>query len=391
MRDEYILNASVGYCDILAEGLKTEEFFNECVKAGIVFKRAQKISYTKTKFRIYSPYFRKLKKIAAERGCKITIIKKGGMSGVFLFFKRRFLILPLIAAAVIFMFYSSCFVWEIQVGGCENTDKFAIMDFAQENGLSKGSFIGSVDREKICEGIRKNFENIAWVNVYFDGTDCHIDIVEGIAVPEIVKEQGVGNIYAKKDGYIVDMRVFSGDGVASANTTVKKGDLLISGDVVRDESVIMHTLARGEVTAKVWTQGSASGSIYENVEKRTGREYNAKCIKINGGVYFLQGAENKFESYETQILKETLVGENMPFSFEIYDVKIFETKEEQSEKDESILQTDLTEQAYKNALANVENPSEITGVKTYISKTNGEMTARVIIETTEEIGYTVEN
>lgn len=391
MRDEDILNASVGYCDILAEGLKTECFLNDCVKSGIVFKHTQKLSYTKIRFRIYSPYLRRLKKIAAESGCKITILKKGGISGIFSFLKRRFLVLPLIAAIAIFLFYSSCFVWKIEVSGCENTDKFAVMDYAQDMGLYEGNFIGGVDKEKICEGIKKNFDNIAWVNIYFDGTDCHIDIVEGIAIPDIVKEQGVGNIYAKKDGYIVDMRVFSGDGIAKTNTTVKKGDLLISGDVVRDEKVIMHTLARGEVTAKVWTQGSARGSLYENVEKRTGREYNAKCIEINGGIYFLQGAENKFETYETQILKETTVGENMPFSFEIYEVKIFETKKEQSEKDDKILQTELEEQAYKNALAQVENPSEITGVKTYISKTDDEMTARVIIETTEEIGCTVEN
>ncbi len=379
-----------GYVVVVAEGLSPERLINLCNQNNIELRNVRRISYTGLCLRLSFSGYRKLKKIVDSQKYRLDVHKRGGIPLKILSVKKRIVILPAIAFLVIALLISSTYVWDVRYTGFDRVNKFEVQEMIENMGLKVGARISDLNKPEAEKAIMENFKELAWVNIYTKGTQLNIQVVEADLPEKMIQNQGVADIIAKKDGYVVDLRVFAGEPLVAEGQTVKKGQVLISGDVINAEGALqMQVAARGEVYAKTTYSGVASKPLTQMVAQKTGNVYNMKYIKLGENIYPITPGFPPYGQYAAEVDSVTVVGENMPMYFKVYDVRICETEMAEVPVDESMLFAELKEQAYNKALSGGVDPKNIAKVNVITKKSDTEMQVLVIIEALEEISQVV--
>ena len=89
------------------------------------------------------------------------------------------------------------------------------------------------------------------------------------------------DIVAKSDAIIKNIEAYSGVIVGNINQYVKKGDVIISGDIILNDEVKKQVSAKGDVYGEVWYKISVSYPLnyYEEIETgNEGEYYNIRFI-----------------------------------------------------------------------------------------------------------------
>lgn len=378
-----------GYVVVVAEGLSPERLINLCNQNNIELRNVRRVSYTELRLRLSFSGYRKLKKIVDGQKYKLNVHRKGGIPLKILNVKKRVVLLPAIAFLITVLLISSGYVWDVRYTGFDSVNKFEVQEMLEAMGLKTGARINEINRAGAEKAIMENFDALAWVNIYFKGTQLNVQVVEADLPEKMIQDQGVADIIAKKDGYIVDMRVFAGSPAAAEGQTVKKGQVLISGDVLHDGAFIMQVAARGEIYAKTSYAGVAVKPLTQMVAQKTGNVYNMKYIRLGENIYPITRGFPDYGRYEAEVDRVTVVGENMPMFFKIYDVSICETKMAEVPVDQGTLEAELKEEAYNKALSGGVDSKDITNVDIITKKSDTEMQVLVIIEALEEISQVV--
>lgn len=84
---------------------------------------------------------------------------------------------------------------------------------------------------EISKNLRSRFPYYEWIGLRKKGNILYIDIVNLEPILIIPKTEKKGDLIAKKTAYIVNYHLESGLVVIDINQTVKKGDLLVSGNL----------------------------------------------------------------------------------------------------------------------------------------------------------------
>ena len=116
-------------------------------------------------------------------------------------------------------------------------------------------------------------------------------------IKKINKESGYRNIVAKKDAYITKIISTKGVNLVRSGEYVKKGDVLISGEIKLYEEVKGDTLATGYVYGNVWYNVEVSIPKEENKKEYTGKSrFN---ININDKIFF----KNKYKYFSQENIR----------------------------------------------------------------------------------------
>lgn len=201
--------------------------------------------------KIYCNDFHKLRKIRSKSGVGIKITSKKGFS----FYRRenekRKVLAYGLVLSLIFMSLMNLFVWCIDAESSQSISKYTIIDAAEKQGLTFGSFVPTFDEGEAGRNIVNSFGGkIIWAATNIKGSKARLEIRENTADSVGEKaEEAPCNIIADFDGVIVSADVYSGTSSVSRGSTVKKGDLLVSGiSENSDGSVNLHC-ADGKLTA----------------------------------------------------------------------------------------------------------------------------------------------
>lgn len=378
-----------GYVVVVAEGLSPERLMNLCNQSNIELRNVRRISYTELRFRISFSGYRRLLKLADSQKYKFYVRKEGGIPIKIISAKKRAVLLPAIAFLITVLLISSTYVWDVRYTGFDTVNQFEVQEMLEAMGLKAGARINDLNRTQAEKAVMENFKALAWVNIYCKGTQLNVQVVEADLPKKMIQNQGVADIIAKKDGYIVDMRVFAGAPAVTEGQTVKKGQVLISGDVFQEGVFVMQVAARGEVYAKTSYTGATAKPLTQMVAQKTGNVYNMKYIRLGDNIYPITQGFPPYSRYEAEVDRVTVVGENMPMSFKIYDVSISETKMAETPVNQAVLFAQLKEEAYNKALSGGVDPKDITNVDIITKKSDTEMQVLVIIEALEEITQVV--
>ena len=167
------------------------------------------------------------------------------------------------------------------------------------NNVKKYSFAYSFNElDKIQQNIlNNNKEKLEWISITKDGMK-YIIRCEERKIKEINKEGGYRNIVAKKDAYITKIISTKGVNLVRSGEYVKKGDVLISGEIKLYEEVKGNTLATGYVYGNVWYNVEVSIPKEENKKEYTGKSrFN---ININDKIFF----KNKYKYFSQENIRE---------------------------------------------------------------------------------------
>ena len=261
---------------------------------------------TIVKIRIGLSDFKQIRQIAKQTKSKIKIEQKRGLPFLINRYKKRkfFAITFLVIAILIFLL--TRYIWNIEINGLVNITKEEILLELKNNGIDIGKKISNVDTESIINQIRVNRKDIAWIGIDLKGTNVIIEIVEADKKPEIIDENKICNIIAKKDGIIDEIIAQNGTSLVKKGDVVREGDILIAGYMEGKYTERRNVHSLGEVKAKVWY--SDKEIIYYNEEKiiDTGEVENKIKIKFKNFQINFYKTLSKFEIYDTMYTEKNI-------------------------------------------------------------------------------------
>lgn len=103
-------------------------------------------------------------------------------------------------------------------------------------------------KNKILENNRDKLE---WISITNIGMTYVVRVEERI-IDNIKNEHDYCNVVATKEGIVTNIFSDKGDILVNVNDIVRKGDILITGNLIVNEETKNYTCASGKVMAKVW-------------------------------------------------------------------------------------------------------------------------------------------
>ena len=295
-----IFNFFRGYVLLEITGFSVERFMNLVTYNNIYLwdiKRNQNGVILKVSIR----GFKLLKKYARKTGCKIKILKKNGLPFEIYKYKKRKIFAGGIIFFIGFLYLLSSFVWFIDIKGNKKIDSNRILKFCESKNLKFGCLKYKLNIKELERDLLNNFNEISWINIKLKGTRAIINIKEIISKQKIIDKRTPCNIIAKKNGLILNVITSSGTPKVKINDVVKKGDILVSGEVLIENNnsetsqpSVNYVHADAKVMAKTYYEMNFKVPYEYIFKKYTGQTkknyilelYNKK-ISLSNGIKFI--------------------------------------------------------------------------------------------------------
>lgn len=269
-----------GYAIIIVEGLKIERFINMAISNGIYIWDIKKLSYTSISAKIGLQNFRKMREIVRRTDSSIRIEEKRGLPFILKNMKKRKLFTISVALFILLIYIMCAHVWMIEVTGTKKVDPQAIIAIVNKEGLKEGVLKSKVDKHAIENRVLIKTPQLTWIGIQIRGTKAIVEVVERRDEPEILSKTDACDIVAGKSGVIEKLLVLNGDGLVKDGTTVKKGQLLVTGTITRENTETRYVHSLAQVTARTWYEDAEEMDLQQIEFKETGRNATYYTLKI---------------------------------------------------------------------------------------------------------------
>ena len=272
-------------------------FINKCISNKIYLSNISYIDNNKITCIINLDDYKKIKRL--NYYSKIKIVSYVGINKLKEMIKNNIFYIIIFILAFILMDIITSYIVDIEVIHSSSSIRKLIYKELDNNNVKKYSFAYDFNElEKIQDNILiNNKDKLEWISITKDGMK-YIIRCEERKIKEINKESGYRNIIAKKDAYITKIISTKGVNLVRSGEYVKKGDVLISGEIKLYEEVKGNTLATGYVYGNVWYNVQLSIPKEENKKEYTGKSrFN---ININDKIFF----KNKYKYFSQENIRE---------------------------------------------------------------------------------------
>ena len=264
---------------------------------------------------------KKLEKEAKERGIEFETVKKGGIPALLSRYKHRYGIPIGVLVAATLVFFSHRFVWDIEVTGNENITTSEICEVLKNYGLGVGSYIPSLNTDRIENEFLLDSETVSWISVNLIGTVAEVQIREYQGETDKEASTKPANLVASKSGIIQEVRVYNGNVVVVSGQHVDQGDLLVSGLYDSKTLGFRYTRAEGSIMAKTVTEYYIEIPYEYEATVYTGAEYCDKYLNFfDYSINISKNSGKEGALYDTISIVESLClpdGTETPFEMRI--------------------------------------------------------------------------
>lgn len=293
-----------GYVRIHICGGSYERFLNLCANHHILLWNLCPVQKG-YEADMYQRDFRSLAPIAKKCRTKVRIREKHGLPFFINRNRKRKMFAGGVILCVCFIYYLSCFIWNISIEGNLSLSRETLMAYLEKEEVGYGSAKRKIDCKNIAAQMRNDFPNLTWVSVRMRGTGLFVNVQEN--TDEMSAEEPAGQIQdfssdliADADGEIVKMVTRRGKPLVKEGDTVAKGDRLVSGELeITDDSGTVVSYQYCEADADIYVKTTVS---YEDsfpltykAPERTGNKRNAWYIKLGSQPYGIDFGIRKFE------------------------------------------------------------------------------------------------
>ena len=294
-----IINYIYGYLRIIVEGYYIERFINICRNQNYMMWNIKKANDINIELNIEIKQFRQICKIAQKTQCKIKIKAKRGLPFLLNKYKKRKLFILLLFLILFLIFFSSQFVWNIEITEESGLTIENIMEDIQNAGLKIGTLKDDIDTKEIINKVRLQRNDIAWIGIELKGTNAIVKLVKAEEKPEIIDENEYCNIVSDKNGVITKINAQDGTANVNIGDTVSVGDVLINGWMEGKYTGVRYVHAKGEVEARVWYTMNKTIEYTTTEKQYTGNEDINYGIKVNNFKINFPKGVSKFNFYDT--------------------------------------------------------------------------------------------
>lgn len=251
-----------------------------------------------------------------RRRYKCHIVKYYGKENIVDIFNRnKYVFLSLIISFML-LFLLCNTIFDIKINS-DNEDIIKIInDSLNDNGISlykrKVSFdkLNSIKNKILVD----NKDTVEWIEIREKGCKYYIEVTPRVKSNNNINKNEPSDIVADKDGVIKHIVVHSGSKVIDIGDYVKKGDTLITGNVIKNETVVDKIHSDGVIYAETWKTVNISIPFKRVDYVYTGKTINHYYLDIFGHEFTLTG---KYDSNDT-INKKSIVIDKPYFFFKLY-------------------------------------------------------------------------
>lgn len=228
---------------------------------------------------------------------EIDIYKKIGLDNIReKIFNQKYFIL-LFIVLIIIMYIVSNIILKVNVIHSNKKVRNLVINELEEHGIKKYSYKKDFNelesiKNKILED---NKDKLEWLSITNKGMTIIVRIEERI-LDEMKTSEKYCSVISEKEALVTSIYGTNGEIIVSVNDVVKPDDVLISGNIVLNESNRGYTCANGKVMGNVWY----------NTNINVNREYQKKEYTGNKRYNFIFNKKvlrnNKYTNYDKKYL-----------------------------------------------------------------------------------------
>lgn len=300
---------------------------------------------------------------------------------------NKYMIISLIIS-LMFLNMLTNTIFKIKINTSDNEIYKIINESLKENNIAlykkKKSFNELKEiKNKILED---NSNYLEWIEIKEEGCVYIIDVTKRVKNDINKTDKRPTDIIASKDGLIKYITSSSGVKLKDVNDYVKKGDVLISGNIAKNDGEIIKQIeSKGKVYAEVWYTVNATIPFEFTEYVETGKTINHYYIEAFNKKITLIG---KYDSKNTMNTKKLILDKPYLF-FKLYK----EIKKEYEYKTFKINENEAYDEALKRSersIKNKLNSDEYIISKKVLKKevNSSKMNIEVFFKVYENIGVT---
>lgn len=220
----------------------------------------------------------------------VYLIKYLGLNGFLSFIKKHYILMCSFIVTYFILLVLSNVIFDIEIITNNNELKRVITLYLEDNDIKKYKFMKSnSELNKIKSSIlEENKDTLEWVEIERKGTTYVINLTERV-INDVSESTDKTDIVAKKDATIKYLITKSGTKLKEVNEIVKKGDIIITGNIIKNEEVVDTVKAEGEVYGEVWYTVNTTVP-YTHVEyEKTGEVVNHIYVDLFGKKFTIMG------------------------------------------------------------------------------------------------------
>jgi len=224
------------------------------------------------------------------------------------------------------LFILSNIIFEVEVVHRKEEIRNLIYKELDRYNIEKYNFVVPFDKqEEIVKNILdNNKDKLEWLEIERVGVKYIIRVEERI-INNITEEVNNRHIVASKDGIIMHIDASRGEIVKKINDYVKKGDIIISGNITKGEEIKSSVVARGNVYAETWYEVEVEMPLVYKEEYKTGKSKKILTFNIFGNNYSLFD----FFPYKQKKIQKNIIFKNnvLPISLSFnkeYELRVID-------------------------------------------------------------------
>lgn len=269
-----------------------------------------------------------------RRRYKCHIVKYYGKKNIVNIYENNKYVLLSLIISFMLLFLLCNTIFDIKINSDDKDIINIINNSLSDNGIGvykrKVSFdkLNSI-KNKILED---NKDTLEWIEIREKGCIYYIDVTPRVKSNNNVDNSLPSNIVAEKDGVIKHIVVHRGSKVIDNGDYVKKGDILISGNIIKNENVIDKVHSEGVIYAETWKTVNIS-IPFKRIDYVYKKTINHYYLDIFGHKFTISG---KYDSDNT-INKKSIVLDKPYLFFKLYkeEKKIYDYNEVILNKEEA--------------------------------------------------------
>ena len=201
-------------------------------------------------FKIYKSDYKRVK----NKFKKVKLVDYYGKERIIKFIKKNYIFILSLAFGLLILYFLSTTIFFIEINTNNDELKNKLYNELNSYNIRKYGRIKSYkELNKIKKDILKNNQDkLEWLEIKREGTKYEVLLTERV-IPIINNlNNSPRHIVASKDALIKHIVSNKGVILKDVNDYVKKGEIIISGDLYKGETYIKSFKASGEVYGEVW-------------------------------------------------------------------------------------------------------------------------------------------
>ena len=369
-----------------------ERVLNLCAEYGVAFWDLRWESPVAFTFTLARRDWKRLRRLSKRVDCDLTAVSWKGTPFFLGRMRRRYALWVTLALGLAALVYSSFFIWDFQVEGCETVSPQEILRALERHGVGFGTYGYAVDSPELRNLLLLEMPQLSYIAVNVKGCRAYVQVRERVPAPEIVSQREPGNTVAAKDALVTAVQPWGGEKQVLPGTTVKEGQLLISGVMQDHVSGVRYLRGMGKVYGRTWYHLQCKVPLTVQEKAYTGTEKVRRAVlvgKKRWNFYFSSSISGDTCDKITSWNKWELPGGvALPVTGVTETLRFFELAERQRSEQEALA---LAEEVLDARLAGYLDEGEILSREIGSEVADGCLVVTLSAECQEQIGRFIQS